>query len=137
MITTKGRYALRMMIALAEQEREEYVSLKRLASSQSISEGYLARIMSELSSAGLVEAVQGKGGGYRLSRLPAEYSVEEILRASGEELAPAACVRKEAESCSRQTHCPAFPVWDRLDGLIREFLEGVSLQDLIPAEKSG
>lgn len=131
LISTKGRYALRVMIELAESgSREEYRRLDLIAASQEISEKYLESIMSLLMKAGLIEGLRGRGGGYRLKREPGEYTVGEILRASDGSLAPVACLECSLEKCSRAENCRTLPVWKKLDSLIQEYLDSVSLEEL-------
>ena len=134
MISTKGRYALRAMIDLAEHARDgEYVPLMEVAERQQISEKYLESIVSSLSKAGLVKGVRGKGGGYRLNRAPSEYTVEEILSVTEATPAPVACVacEDEPEACDRRDGCPTYPLWKGLDDMISSYLGGVTLADLI------
>ena len=132
MISTRGRYALRVLIDLAEQERSAYVPLKEIAAQQGLSQKYLESIMGALSKGGLVEGVHGKGGGYRLNRPPEDCSVGEILRLTeGDHIVSAACLGTGADACERAGDCKAFPVWDKLNTLINDYLDSVTLRDLI------
>ena len=130
MISTRGRYALRVMIDLAEQGEETYTPLKEVAERQRISKKYIEAIMTTLSKAGLVDAVHGKGGGYRLNRKPREYTLSEILRVTERDLAPVACLEHGAAPCEYAGNCKTLPVWDKLNLMINEYLDGVTLEDL-------
>ena len=130
MISTRGRYALRVMIDLAEQGEDTYTPLKEVAERQRISNKYIEAIMTSLSKAGLVDAVHGKGGGYRLNRKPREYTLGEILRVTERDLAPVACLEHGAAPCEYAGSCKTLPVWDKLNLMINEYLDGVTLEDL-------
>lgn len=134
LVSTKGRYALRVMIELAEHKQGEYVALKVIAEQQEIPHKYLESIVITLSKAGIIDALKGKGGGYRLNRLPSEYSVGEILRLTEGSLAPVACLECNAEKCERSASCKTLPMWKRLDTLICDYLDSISLADLIKTE---
>ena len=121
MISTKGRYALRVMIDLAESGPEGYVPLEE------ISRKYLENIMTVLSKAGLVDAIHGKGGGYRLNRRPEEYTLAEILNLTEGTLAPVSCMENGHCSCDRTQDCRTKPIWTELDNLIQNYLESVTL----------
>ena len=127
MISTKGRYALRVMIDLAESGLEEYVPLKEIADREEISRKYLENIMTVLSKAGLVDAIHGKGGGYRLNRRPEEYTLAEILNLTEGTLAPVSCMENGQCSCDRTQDCRTKPIWTELDNLIQNYLESVTL----------
>ena len=131
MISTRGRYALRVMIDLAEQGEGAYTPLKEVAERQRISKKYIEAIMTSLSKAGLVDAVHGKGGGYRLNRRPCEYTLGEILRVTERDLAPVACLEHGAAPCEYAGNCKTLPVWDKLNLMINEYLDGVTLEDLV------
>lgn len=131
MITTKGRYALRVMVDLAQQRLCSYVTLKDIAIRQGISEKYLESIISSFSKAGYVTAVRGKGGGYKLSRVPSEYTVGSILRLVEGSLAPVVCVEEGATKCERADMCKTLPLWQGLDKVIDEYLESKTLADLL------
>lgn len=131
LISTKGRYALRVMVELARRDGEEYVPLGVIASGQGISEKYLESIISVLSKAGLVGGLRGKGGGYRLNRAPKEYTVGEILRLAEGSLAPVSCLDSNVNHCQRAEECTTLPVWQKLNSIINEYLNGVTLEDLM------
>ena len=129
-VSTKGRYALRVMVSFAQRGGEEYIPLKEIAEAEGISQKYLESIMSVLSKAGFVDAVHGKGGGYRLNRSPEEYTVGSILKLTEGSLAAVSCSSQGAAACSRTECCQAKPVWARLEKLIDDFFEGITLADL-------
>lgn len=131
LVSTRGRYALRVMLELAQDTSGEYLPLPVLAARQEISEKYLEGIVSTLVRAGLLEGQRGKRGGYRLSRAPEQCSVGEILRLTEGSLAPVSCLEGEENSCPRAGKCLTLPVWQRLDALINGYLSGVSLADLL------
>ena len=130
-VSTKGRYALRVMLCLAQRGGDEYIPLKEIAEEEEISQKYLESIMTILSKAGFLDAVHGKGGGYRLNRKPEEYTVGSILRLTEGSLAPVSCTTQGAAACSRSTCCQTLPMWDKLDKMIDEFFEGITLEDLL------
>ena len=134
LISTKGRYALRMMTDLAEHGKEGPVSLASIASRQEISLKYLERIMPLLTRAGFVVGASGKGGGYRLTRKPSEYSAGEILRVTEGTLAPVACLECESNTCPRHERCRTLPVWTKLEERMNEYLNGVNLEDIISGQ---
>lgn len=119
-----------MMIDLAQQHRDGYIPLKEVAERQRISKKYIEAIMGSLSKAGLVDAVHGKGGGYRLIKPAQEYSVGEILRVTEGDLAPVACLEQGAAPCAYAADCKTLPVWDKLNLLINDYLDGVTLDSL-------
>ena len=132
MISTRGRYALRVMVDLAEHGgREDYLPLKEIAARQEISEKYLESIVKSLVQGKLLQGSRGKGGGYRLSRAPEECTLGSVLRLTEGDLAPVACLEEGAQACDRAQRCPTLPVWIRLNGLIRDFLDSVTLADLM------
>ncbi len=130
LISTRGRYAIRVMIDLAENGRVEYVPLKEIAERQSISRKYLESIMVVLSKNHIVEALHGKGGGYRLMHSPEDYRVGDILRLTEKSLAPVACLEEEADPCERAAECRTLPMWTRLHELINEYFDGITIADL-------
>lgn len=136
MISTRGRYALRVMIDLAQNQREGYIPLEEIARRQDISEKYLESIIVLLSRGGLVLSLRGKGGGYKLSRLPEEYPVGEILLLTEKTLSPVACLEKNG-GCSRSGHCLTLPLWEGLDKTISEYLMGYTLRDLLEEKCTG
>ena len=134
-VTTRGRYALRVMLDLAQHGGSGFVSLKTVAERQDISMKYLEAIVCELKKAGLLESGRGKEGGYRLSRAPEGYSVGEILRVLEDNLAPVACIKAGGVDCEHAGECMTLPMWRELDELTNAYLESITLQDLIGGEK--
>ena len=130
MISTKGRYALRVMIDLAERDRSRFVPLKEIAARQGISQKYLESIMVILSKSGLIDGQHGKGGGYRLNRDPQEYTVGTILRLTENSLAPVACLNGEENTCEQASTCRTLPMWKNLHTMINEYFDGITLADL-------
>lgn len=130
MISTRGRYALRVMIDLAEHADEGYIPMKEVAARQGISLKYLERILPALSKSGFVEGVQGKGGGYRLSRPPEHCTVGEILRLTEGDLAPVACLACSAEPCSRKAECRTISMWSRFHDITNAYFDGITIADL-------
>lgn len=137
LISTKGRYALRVMIDLAEHRTEDFISLKDIAQRQEISEKYLESIIRMLVKAKVLESLRGKGGGYRLKKSPDQYTVGSILRLTEESLAPVSCLEQNADACPRAYHCRTFPLWQGLDKVIRDYLESVTIADLTDRSTSG
>ena len=134
MISTKGRYALRAMIDLAENgDDEHFVPLSEIARRQGISEKYLEAIISTLSRAGLVMGVRGKGGGYRLAHEPETYVVSDVLRLTEGTLAPVACLDCETDAnvCERRDTCRTLPLWKGLDDVVKTYLSSITLADLM------
>lgn len=131
MISTRGRYALRMMLDLAEYQGEGYVALKDIARRQEISKKYLEIIMRELAAGGLVIGTSGKGGGYRLSRAPEDYTALEILELMEGTIAPVACLECGAKPCARESICKTLPMWKEFDRITRDYFSGKTLKDLI------
>ena len=134
-VSTKGRYALRVMVCFARRGGEEYIPLKEIAEAEGISQKYLESIMTTLSKAGFVDAVHGKGGGYRLNRRPEDYTVGSILKLTEGSLAVASCTTQGAAACSRSECCQTLPMWERLDKMIDDFFEGITLADLLKEMK--
>ena len=131
MISTKGRYALRVMIDLAENQKDSYLPLKEIAKRQNISEKYLENILKILVQSKLLIGLRGRGGGYRLTRAPEEYTVGGILRLTEGTLAPVACLEQNVKECPRRENCRTVPMWERLYYLINDYLDGVTLADLM------
>ena len=134
-VSTKGRYALRVMVNFAMRSTGEYVPLKEIAESEGISQKYLESIMTTLSKAGFVDAVHGKGGGYRLNRPASAYTVGSILKLTEGSLAAVSCTAQGPAACSRSTCCQTKPMWDKLDRMIDEFFEGITLADILEEQK--
>ena len=130
-VSTKGRYALRVMIDLAEHQAERYVPLKEVAERQEISEKYLENILKVLVQNGFLEGLRGKGGGYRLSREPGEYTLGEILRLTEGSLAPVECVEEDAPECDREHSCVTKILWKRMYDAINDVVDHVTLEDLM------
>lgn len=128
-VSTKGRYALRVMIDLAVNGKDRYVPLAEIAARENISEKYLESILVVLSRAGCLLALRGKGGGYRLARRPEEYTADEIVRLTEGTLAPVSCM-KDGENCDRAQCCPTRPMWEGLDRVITDYLRQWTLADL-------
>lgn len=131
LISTKGRYALRVMIDLAEHKDAERIPLKEIAERQDISQKYIEAIMTLLSKKGFVDAAHGKGGGYKLNRKPEEYKIGGILRLTEGSLSPVACLEAGAEECPRKANCRTLSLWTKLDELVEGYLDSVSLADLM------
>lgn len=137
LISTKGRYALRVMIELASHKKDEIIPLTVIAEKQGISEKYLESILVILSKAKIIEGLRGKGGGYRLNREPKNYSIGEILRLTEGSLAPVACLDNKPNQCERAASCKTLPLWEKLDTIICNYLDSVSLADLIDSSAIG
>ena len=136
MISTKGRYALRVMIDLAEHDAGSYIPLKEVAQRQHISEKYLESIIKLLVHSGDLEGVRGKGGGYRLTKAPDQYRVGDILRLTEGGLAPVACLEDQAKECPYTTECRTLPLWKELDQLVQDYLDSKTIADLmLPAQQ--
>ena len=138
-VSTRGRYALRVMLFLAQRGGEEYIPLKEVAEQEEISQKYLEAIMTSLSKAGFVDALHGKGGGYRLNRAPEEYTIGSILKLTEGNLCGVGCAADTPEGCARAACCQAKPMWEKLNRLIDSFFEGITLSDLLdtdPKEKT-
>lgn len=134
MISTKGRYALRVMIDLAEHQGEGYLPLKEIATRQEISEKYLESILKVLVQNRLLEGLRGKGGGYRLTKEPSHYTVGSVLRLTEGNFATVACLEPGAGRCSRMADCRTLPMWRELDRRVNEYLDSVTLADLMAPE---
>ena len=130
-VSTKGRYALRVMVHFAQRGGETYIPLKEIAEAEGISQKYLESIMTTLSKAGFVDAIHGKGGGYRLNRSPEGYTIGSILKLTEGSLAAVSCTSQGAAACSRTTCCQTLPMWEKLEKMIDEFFEGITLADLL------
>ena len=137
LISTKGRYALRVMIDLAEHQSEDFIPLKVIAERQEISEKYLESIIKLLVKAKLLNGRRGKGGGYQLTRAPEQYTVGSILRLTEESLAPVACLEDGAASCPRMASCRTLPLWQGLNKVINDYLDNVTLADLVQSDTAG
>lgn len=131
MISTKGRYALRVMIDLAEHQNDNYIPLKDIANRQDISEKYLESILKVLVAEKLLRGLRGKGGGYRLTRSPEEYTVGEILELTEGTLATVACLKPNADSCQRKDYCRTLSMWKKFDALVHDFFYDITLADVL------
>lgn len=134
-ISTKGRYALRMMLDLAAHQGDGYVALKDIAQRQEISKKYLEQIVPMLGKSNILRTTRGYQGGYRLARRPEDYTARDILRLTEGSLAPVACLDCEVNTCPRSANCPTLPLWQGLDRVIEDYLAGVTLQDLIDRQR--
>ena len=134
-VSTKGRYALRVMVYLAQHQDGEYVPLKEIAESEGISQKYLESIMTVLSKADFLDALHGKGGGYRLNRQPQYYTIGAILKLTEGSLAAVSCTAQGPAACARTECCQTKPMWDKLDKMIDDFFEGITLADLLAENK--
>ena len=135
LISTRGRYALRVMLDLAEHSDGSYLPMKQIAQRQGISLKYLEQIVPVLSKNGLVEGVHGKGGGYRLSKPPQDCRIGDILRLAEGDLAPVACLECNASPCDRAETCPTLPMWREFHRLVNEYFDGITLSDLMKKEQ--
>lgn len=131
LISTKGRYALRVMVDLAEHREEGFVPLKAVAQRQDISEKYLESIVKLLVQDGLLASLRGKGGGYQLTRTPEEYTIGRVLRLTESTLAPVSCLEEGTRACPRAGKCRTLSVWTGLDKVISGYLESVTVADLV------
>ena len=136
-VSTKGRYALRVMIDLSEHQSEKYVPLKEVAARQEISEKYLESILKVLVQNRILVGLRGKGGGYRLVRTPEQYTVGEVLRLTEGTLAPVACLDGDPELCPRVSQCRTLPMWKKLDEIVNSYLDSVTIADLTASVQSG
>ena len=130
-VSTRGRYALRVLVDMAEHSMDERVPLKEIVERQHISQKYIESIMTLLSKNGFVDGIHGKGGGYKLNRKPNEYIVGDILRLTEGNLAPVACLEKDAEKCPKENVCRTVGMWRKLDELIENYLDSVTIADLM------
>jgi Rrf2 family protein len=135
-ISTKGRYALRMLIDLAENQGDGYVSLKDIAARQEISKKYLEQIVAMLNRPNILKTNRGYQGGYRLAKNPSEYTVGDVLRITEGGLAPVSCLEQSPIQCDRADRCPTLYVWQGLDKAINEYLDSVTLQDIVDEKKA-
>ena len=136
-VSTKGRYALRVMIDLAEHQAERDVPLKEVAARQEISEKYLENILKVLVQNGFLEGLRGKGGGYRLTRSPDQYTVAEILLLTEGSLAPVSCLAPGASACERMSNCRTYSMWKGLNDLISDYFGKITLADLASPDQAG
>jgi Rrf2 family protein len=135
-ISTKGRYALRVMVDLALHDAGEFIPLKNVSSRQEITVKYLEQIIPLLSKMGYLKSSRGKDGGYRLARHPKDYKVGDILRAVEGDLSPVACMEDDPNRCPRSGWCPTLPMWEGLNKVINDYLDGITLDDLVEQAKN-
>ena len=131
LISTRGRYALRVLLDLAEHKGDGYIPMKSVAERQGLSLKYIQAIMPVLSKNGLIEGVHGKGGGYRLSKPLSEYKVGDILRLTEGNLAPVTCLECDAKPCDRKESCPTLPMWTEFHKMVNDYFDGITLENLI------
>lgn len=131
MISTKGRYSIRILLDLAEHRNGGYIPIKEVAARQEISLKYVEKLMPALKNAGLIDSTHGIGGGYRLTREPDGYTLWEILRLAEGDLAPVACLQENAAACSRAAECRTLPVWEKYYELTKDYFTGITLADLM------
>ena len=131
LISTRGRYALRVLLDLAEHKGDGYIPMKAVAERQGLSLKYIQAIMPVLSKNGLIEGVHGKGGGYRLSKPLSEYRVGDILRLTEGNLAPVTCLECDAKPCVRADSCPTLPMWTEFHKMVNDYFDGITLENLI------
>lgn len=136
MISTRGRYALRVLLDLAENNNGGYIPMKDVANRQELSLKYIERIMPVLSKNALVEGVHGKGGGYRLTNPPEDYKVGDILRLTEGDLAPVACLGCDAKPCDRAAECRTLPMWTDFYKLVNDYFDNITLADLLKTNVS-
>ncbi len=130
-VSTKGRYALRLMLDLAVNDQKEPIRLKEVAERQQISEKYLEQIISILNKAGFVSGIRGAQGGYRLAKEPSEYTVGMILRLTEGDLAPVSCVGKEKEECGRKAGCVTTRIWQQINDAVNQVVDHITLADML------
>lgn len=131
MISTRGRYALRVLLDLADNYENGYIPMKDVANRQGLSLKYIERIMPVLSKNNYVEGVHGKGGGYRLTRNPKDYKVGDILRLTEGDLAPVACLECDAKPCEKAGECRTLPMWMEFHAVVNDYFDKISLADLM------
>ena len=135
-VSTRGRYALRMLLDLAERKDSGFVSLKEIAQRQNISKQYLEQIVSLLHASNMLRVNRGKQGGYMLSKEPSECTVREILRATEGSLSPVACLDDEVNRCDEASSCKTLPLWAGLKKAVADYLDGVTLQDILDQHRN-
>ena len=131
MISTKARYALRVMIDLAQNQQDGYIPLKDIAARQDISEKYLEIILKALVKGKIIKGLRGKGGGYMLTRSPEEYVIGEIIELTEGPLAPVACMLPDADPCPRKDTCMTLPLWQKYDSVIHDFFYNITLEEVL------
>ncbi len=136
-VSSKGRYALRVMIDLAEHPTDGYIPLREIAARQEISEKYLEIILKLLVRQKLLVGLRGKGGGYRLDREPGQYTIGEILRCTEDSLAPVSCLGLTSSKCHRAAECRTLPMWEKLDEMVNDYFDSITLADLMDKGDKG
>ncbi|HHV59597.1 MAG TPA: Rrf2 family transcriptional regulator [Clostridiaceae bacterium] len=136
MISTRVRYALRMMVDLAQHQNEGFISLKDIANRQGISKKYLEQIIPILNRASFLRASRGFAGGYQLLKSPKDYTVGDVMRAIEGSLAPVACLEGETNNCPRCAECPTLFVWEGLQKVQTEYLDGITIQDILDKQEA-
>lgn len=134
-ISTKGRYALRMLLDLAEHQNCGFIALKDIAERQNISKKYLEQIIPIINKSDILKTTRGSQGGYQLSKTPDKYTVGDILRLTEGSLSPISCVEKEPAECERSGDCAMLPVWQGLYKVINEYLDGITLQNILEQQR--
>ena len=137
MISTRGRYAIRVLLDLAEHRGEAFTPMKAVARRQEISLKYLEKIMPLLSKANMVEGQHGKGGGYRLTMEPENYRIGDILRLTEVDLAPVACLSAPSNTCPRAPYCRTLPMWQKYYEMTLSYFDGITIRDLMQVESGG
>ena len=135
MVSTKGRYALTVMVDLARNAGEDYVSLADIAEREDLSMKYLESIISTLNKGGMLKSLRGKNGGYKLAREPKDYTVNEILLLTEGTLAPVGCIMQDGVHCDKAANCSTLPLWACLDGVIENYLSNITLQDILEGNR--
>ncbi|MBQ9516508.1 MAG: RrF2 family transcriptional regulator [Eubacterium sp.] len=135
-ISTKGRYALRLMIDLAEHKDDGYIPLKDISERQEISKKYLEQIIAIVNKPDFLRTNRGSQGGYKLAKSPDKYTVGDILRLTEGSLSPVDCVDQHPNECPRSADCPTLPIWSHLSKIINEYLDSVTLQDILDQQQS-
>ncbi len=135
-ISTKGRYALRVMLDLAQHSSEGFITVKEISERQDITVKYMEQIISQLTKAGHVKSLRGSNGGYKLAKAPNEYTAGSILRAIEGRLAPVSCIEDSPNQCRRCNNCPTLPFWQGLDKIIKDYMDSVTLEDLLTNQKN-
>ncbi len=135
-ISTKGRYALRLMLDLALHNDGEYITIKAIAQRQEVSDKYLEQIVPMLSRAGYLKSVRGAQGGYRLAKTPKEYTVGMILRLIEGDLAPVACLEDTPNQCPRASRCATLDVWEQINDAVNQVVDNITLEDLVDKHKN-
>ena len=137
MVSTRGRYALRVLVDLAEQDSDRYITLREIAERQEISEKYLESIVKELVKAGVLDGLRGKGGGYRLAKRAEDLNVFDVLQIMEGTLVPVACLEEGSRPCLRASSCQTLPLWKGLNEVVKDYLGRFTVQDLVRQDEGG